>query len=50
MTVKSVSPKKVADQVFKNEPIYVLDVRSKEESEDWKIEGDHVQLINIPFK
>lgn len=50
MTVKSVSPKKVAQEVFQNEPIYVLDVRSKEEAEDWKIEGDHVQLINIPFK
>lgn len=33
MTVKSVSPKKVAHQVFKNEPIYVLDVRSKELSD-----------------
>ena len=50
MTVKSISPKKVAHQVFQNEPIYVLDVRSKEEAEDWKIEGDHVQFINIPFK
>lgn len=50
MTVKSVSPKKVAHQVFQNEPIYVLDVRIKEEAEDWQIEGDNVQLINIPFK
>ncbi|RNF38292.1 MBL fold metallo-hydrolase [Planococcus salinus] len=50
MTVKSISPKEVADQVINREPVYVLDVRDNESSEDWQIEGSHVQLINIPFE
>lgn len=50
MTVKSISPKDVADQVIKQEPVYILDVRDTEASKDWKIEGSNVQLLNIPFK
>ena len=50
MTVKSVSPKKVANQVFQKEPIYVLDVRGKDEAADWQIEGDQVKFVNIPFR
>ena len=50
MTVKSITPQDVANQVMKQEQIYVLDVRDAESSEDWRIEGKHVQLINIPFR
>ena len=50
MTVKFVSAKDVAHEVFHKERVYILDVRDKEASEDWRIEGDNVQLINIPFK
>lgn len=50
MTVKFVSAKEVAHQVFKRESVQILDVRKKDASEDWHIEGDTVNLINIPFK
>ena len=50
MTVKFVSAKDVAQEVFQREPVHILDVRTKEATEDWHIEGDNVNLINIPFK
>ncbi|PKH08775.1 MULTISPECIES: MBL fold metallo-hydrolase [Planomicrobium] len=50
MTVKSISPQDIADQVMNQEPVYVLDVRDKESSEDWRIEGKQVHLINIPLE
>ncbi|HSI68567.1 MAG TPA: MBL fold metallo-hydrolase [Planococcus sp. (in: firmicutes)] len=50
MSVKSISAKEVADQVINQDPVYVLDVRDEESSEDWQIEGKEVHLINIPFE
>lgn len=50
MTVKFKAAKDVADEVFRREPVHILDVRTKKAAEDWHIEGDNVNLINIPFK
>lgn len=50
MAVKFISAKEVAHQVFNRENVQLLDVRSKESAADWHIEGETVNLINIPFK
>lgn len=50
MSVQLVSAKDIADRVMNQDPVYILDVRDKESSEDWQIEGKSVHLINIPFE
>src|SRR4030095_6273373 len=31
------------------EPIFILDVRNEADYNDWKMEGKHIQTINIPY-
>src|SRR5699024_5356970 len=35
--------------MMNQEAIFILDVRNKDEFEDWKIEGRNVQTINEPY-
>ncbi|MEZ0481764.1 rhodanese-like domain-containing protein [Planococcus sp. SSTMD024] len=49
MTVKFTSAEEIAEKVMNNESVAILDVRSKEDVENWHVEGSHVELHNIPF-
>lgn len=49
MTVKFTSAEEIAEKVMNNEPVAILDVRSKEDVENWHVEGSQVELHNIPF-
>ena len=49
MTVKFASAEEIAEKVMNNEPVAILDVRSKEDVENWHVEGSQVELHNIPF-
>lgn len=46
---KSISVKELSEKILNNEQIFILDVRSKESFEDWKIEGKSVHIINMPY-
>lgn len=35
--------------VLNKEELFILDVRNQTDFEDWKIEGDSVEIINIPY-
>lgn len=35
--------------ILNNTPLYILDVRNEEDSSAWKIEGMHVQILNVPY-
>ncbi len=37
------------DEIRKEEPLFILDVRNEEDFADWKIEGKKVTTINIPY-
>ncbi|WP_053374868.1 MBL fold metallo-hydrolase [Paenibacillus sp. FJAT-27812] len=39
----------LAKIVFGKDPLFILDVRNEEEYSNWRIEGEHVQTINIPY-
>ncbi|HUX30856.1 MAG TPA: MBL fold metallo-hydrolase [Thiobacillus sp.] len=47
----STSPAKVWEQLLRNEPMFILDVRDHDEFESWRVEGPHaaVPTINIPY-
>ena len=39
----------VFDEIRKEEPLFILDVRNEEDYADWKIEGKNVTTINVPY-
>ncbi len=49
MTVKAMTVKEAAQKVIQKEEMFILDVRNHDAFEDWKMEGDHFQYLNIPY-
>lgn len=41
--------KEAAGKVIQKEEMFILDVRNHDAFEDWKIEGDHFEYLNIPY-
>lgn len=39
----------LAKHVLQQTPLFILDVRNEEDFRNWKIEGKHVDIINIPY-
>lgn len=39
----------VANIVVNKQPLFILDVRNESDYKDWKIEGENVKSINIPY-
>jgi glyoxylase-like metal-dependent hydrolase (beta-lactamase superfamily II) len=50
-TSVSSSTAKVWEQLMRNEPMFILDVRNQDEFESWRVEGPHaaVPTINVPY-
>lgn len=49
MTVKGITSKEVTKKVFNKEELFILDVRNESDFNDWKIEGENFEYINIPY-
>lgn len=49
MTIKKMTAKEVTKKVLNNEEFFILDVRNESDFNDWKIEGQSVEIINIPY-
>lgn len=49
MTVKAMNSKEVTRKVFDKEALFVLDVRNEGDFQDWKIEGENFEHLNIPY-
>ncbi|WP_299737328.1 MBL fold metallo-hydrolase [uncultured Rossellomorea sp.] len=49
MAVKPMNSKEVAQKVMKKEDLFILDVRNEDAFEDWKIEGEKFEYLNIPY-
>lgn len=49
MTVQKMTAKEVTHKVLNNEELFILDVRNETDFIDWKIEGQSVEIINIPY-
>jgi glyoxylase-like metal-dependent hydrolase (beta-lactamase superfamily II) len=49
MTVKAMFSKEVTKKVFNKEPFFILDVRNESDFQDWKIEGENFEYLNIPY-
>lgn len=49
MTLKAMLAEEVANMVVNKQPLFILDVRNETDYKDWKIEGEAVESINIPY-
>src|SRR5574340_360858 len=44
------SPRQVGERLLRNDPLFILDVRNRDEFERWRVEGPHpVPTLNIPY-
>jgi glyoxylase-like metal-dependent hydrolase (beta-lactamase superfamily II) len=44
------SPQQVWERLLRNEPLFILDVRNRDEFEHWRVEGPHpVPTLNVPY-
>ncbi|WP_425441686.1 MBL fold metallo-hydrolase [Thalassobacillus cyri] len=49
MMPKAMKAQEIARKVIDKEELFILDVRNQKEFADWKIEGDSVEVINVPY-
>ncbi|MHC0039316.1 MBL fold metallo-hydrolase [Pseudoneobacillus sp. C159] len=49
MTVTAMTSKEVTQKVINKEPLFILDVRNESDFQDWKIEGENFEYLNIPY-
>ncbi|MBT2690736.1 MBL fold metallo-hydrolase [Bacillus sp. ISL-47] len=47
--MKEMTAKQVAEFVIEKKDLFILDVRNESDYKDWKIEGEKVESINIPY-
>ena len=47
--VESVSPRELKDRIDAGEDVTLLDARMTSDYEEWRIDGDSVESINIPY-
>lgn len=49
MTVTAMSAGDIAKKVISKQSFFILDVRNEDAFEDWKVEGENIQYLNIPY-
>lgn len=49
MTVKTMTVKEIAHKVLNNVELFLLDVRTEDAYQDWKIESEHFTYLNVPY-
>ncbi|RWR09676.1 MBL fold metallo-hydrolase [Siminovitchia fortis] len=49
MTVNAMTSTEVTKKILNNENLFILDVRNESDFQDWKIEGENVEHLNIPY-
>ncbi|MFD1706715.1 MBL fold metallo-hydrolase [Siminovitchia sediminis] len=49
MTVKAMTSKELTKKILNHDNLFILDVRNEADFQDWKIEGESVEVLNIPY-
>ncbi len=49
MTIKEMKPKELAKKVIKKENLFILDVRNVPDFENWKVDGERFDYLNVPY-
>lgn len=48
-TMKSMTSQQLTKKLINNEELFILDVRNTSEYDNWRIEGEKMTIINIPY-
>jgi len=49
VAVDSITPTDLRERMDAGEDVFVLDTRARSEFEQWHIEGDSVEIVNVPY-
>ncbi|MCP3764982.1 MBL fold metallo-hydrolase [Domibacillus sp. A3M-37] len=49
MPVNPMTAKEVTRKVIQKESFFILDVRNEDAFQDWKVEGETIQYLNVPY-
>lgn len=49
MSVYKITAKEITEKVLNKENLFVLDVRNETDFNDWKIEGENFEYLNVPY-
>jgi glyoxylase-like metal-dependent hydrolase (beta-lactamase superfamily II) len=49
MTIQSMTASEITKKVVNKEAFFILDVRNEDAFIDWKIEGENIRYLNIPY-
>lgn len=49
MTVKAMTAEQLTKKIVGKEPFFLLDVRNQADVQDWKIEGEAIVNMNVPY-
>ncbi|MDC2863185.1 MBL fold metallo-hydrolase [Bacillus sp. BP-3] len=49
MTLKVITPQQLTEKLLNKENLFILDVRNESDFQDWKIDGENFNYLNIPY-
>lgn len=49
MTVNAITAKEINEKVLNKEHLFILDVRNETDFNEWKIEGQNFEYLNVPY-
>ncbi|KGR90662.1 hypothetical protein CD30_09895 [Ureibacillus massiliensis 4400831 = CIP 108448 = CCUG 49529] len=49
MAINKMTAAQVARKVIEDQPLFILDVRNRDDYDDWRIEGHSFDYLNIPY-
>lgn len=47
--IRAMESREIAEKVIRKQPLFILDLRNQADFADWKIEGERVTHLNIPY-
>ncbi|AGK55846.1 MBL fold metallo-hydrolase [Bacillus sp. 1NLA3E] len=47
--MKAILPTEINQLILEKQPLFILDVRNESDFKDWKIEGDNIEYLNVPY-
>jgi glyoxylase-like metal-dependent hydrolase (beta-lactamase superfamily II) len=47
--MKALEPKELNQLIVNKEPLFIFDVRNESDFKDWKIEGENIDYLNVPY-
>lgn len=47
--MKAITAKEINQLIVNKQPVFMLDVRNQDDFNDWKIEGENIDYLNVPY-